>query len=241
MTKRWLTDPAASGPTEIRPVWTPVENDTFVKILAFAGDPANQFVELMHCLNAAGVQVHDTSTGCKGAPRTPAMDAAIVAGGGVRLWHNHPSQDSLSHTDWLSAGISDDIEILALNERGSIFVGRIVDWEDRLRGLLEWLPRLGGDLEFHMDSLARTREVDPDLRVALGSLTGHVLNRALASRMLVRYGYRFINGDDAAVARLEEHGILSDGEAYAANGIDEYLDRLAVAGGPEKDGSWSEA
>lgn len=158
------------------------------------------------------------------------MRAAIASRTGVRLWHNHPSQDSLSHSDWLCAGVNDDIEVLALNERGSIFVGRIVDWDGRLTALLERLPRLAGDLELRMDSLADELGLAADLRVELAHLIGHVLNRALATCMPVRYAYCLLGRDLAAVAAIEALGILSSGEALAVHAIQRHADDLAAAG-----------
>jgi hypothetical protein len=114
MITRWLTDPAANGPSAIRPDFTDVERRAFCEILEFARDRANVDMELLQCLDAAGTCEHGRSTGRKAAPFTPEMEAAIAAKGGVRQWHNHPSQDSLSHQDWLSAGLSETVEVLAL-------------------------------------------------------------------------------------------------------------------------------
>lgn len=219
MTTRWFTDTAISGAAEIQAKLTAVEAASLVAILTFAADEANALHELMHCVDADGTAVIDTSTGYRQAPRTPAMDAAIVAKRGIRLWHNHPSRDSISNTDWLCAGIDSSIEVLAVNDLGSMFVGRIVDWDDRLHELLAWLPRLAGDLEFHMQHLANARKLDPDQMVALGRLTGHVLNRALAACMPVRYAYRFIGPEAVMVDALSATGILSDGEVFAAAAI----------------------
>lgn len=201
MTKRWFTDPAAHGPTQIRPDFTEIETATFVDILTFAKGSGLHRRELMHCVDAAGTIVHDTSTGHQRADHTPAMQIAMESRTGIRFWHNHPSQDSLSHSDWLCAGLNDDIEVLALNEQGSIFVGRIVDWDDRLTKLFEWLPRLAADLELHMDGLAHKLSLPANLKVELSHLTGHVLNRALATRMPIRYAYCFLGSDVAAIKR----------------------------------------
>lgn len=223
MTTRWLTNSAIGGAAEIDTVLTGVESSSLLAILSFAADDANAFHELMHCIDAAGSVVIDTSTGYKQAPRTKAMDDAIRANGGVRLWHNHPSRDSLSHSDWFCAGIDSSIEVVALNDLGSMFAGRIVDWDDRLHELLPWLPRLAGDLELHMQHVPNARKLDPDQMVALGRLTGHMLNRALADRMPVRYAYNFMGPEAAMVASIGATGILTDGEAYASQAIDDFL------------------
>ncbi|MGI4794762.1 MAG: hypothetical protein ACRYG8_11910 [Janthinobacterium lividum] len=71
--------------------------------------------------------MHTMSVGLRGAPITDGMIDAIKAETGVRIWHNHPSQDPLSHHDWECAATAAELEVLALNEHGSIFVGRMVD------------------------------------------------------------------------------------------------------------------
>lgn len=180
----------------------------------------------MHCLDTAGNVVHDTSTGYKSAPKTELMDKAILAGEGVRLWHNHPSQDSLSHHDWLCAGTSADLEVLALNSQGSIFVGRIDNWDDRLHSLLDWLPRLGGDLEIHMSNLAVDRKLDPDITCELSKFTGHVLNSALADCEFVRYGYCLLPADEKIINQCSSLGIVAEGQAFASNAIKKKIEGL---------------
>lgn len=223
MTARWFTDPAANGPSAIKPKFTDFELGVFVEILEFARDPANVNMELLQCLDAAGICKHGRSTGWKAAPFTPEMNEAIAAGCGVRQWHNHPSQDSLSHQDWLAAGISETVEVLALNSNGSIFVGRIVDWDDRLKGLLPELPRFSGLLELHVDDLAKKQGLLAEHQIGLSSLTGHMLNTALANKMPVRYAFNLLNGDLATVAAADELSLVTDGIAFAEQLIQDWL------------------
>lgn len=238
MTDRWFTDAAPDGAVRIRPNFTPLEQDVFVEILTFAHDPTNAEMELLKCLDADGTQLFDTSTGRKSAEVTDGMKAAIGAGK-VRQWHNHPSQDSLSHHDWLCAATSADLEILALNERGSIFVGRVPEWEDRLEALFGWLPRLGGDVELYMSNLARSRGLEDEVLVRLSTFTGHVLNTALAQRTVVRYAYSLRDDDDWTVCGCERLGIISDGVAFAARAIQDWLDTYIPVSSPEIDDSSS--
>ena len=228
---RWFTDAAAIRPAPVRPVLTASEQQTLTQLLEFAKDPANHEMELMHCLDAAGGALQETSTGKKAAPITAEMFSRIDAGGGVRLWHNHPSNDSLSAQDWLCAGYSEQLEVLALNSRGSLFMGRIVDWDDRFHGLLAWLPRLAGDLELHMDRLATTCGLHPDYKVALARFTGHVLNCALASVVTVRYAFAMLPPEQAVLTACGAHGIIADGEAFARAAIQQWLsDNPATTG-----------
>ncbi|MDF8335768.1 hypothetical protein [Novosphingobium cyanobacteriorum] len=233
MTVHWFTDPAANGPSVITPTFTEVELQALVEILKFAHDPANAEMELLLCMDAAGTCEHGRSTGRKAAPFTPEIESAIAAGGGVRLWHNHPSQDSLSHHDWLCAGMSDMVEVLALNAKGSIFVGRIVKWDDRLHGLCEWLPRLAADLEMHVDGLAKKRRLDAIHLVAMANLTMHMLNTALAKTTPVRYAYALKNADQMTIAAAGALSLIADGIAFAEQAIQEWLDKHAPASDAE--------
>jgi hypothetical protein len=223
----WYTDPAADGPTAIKPKFTAFELKAYFEILAFAQDPANDGMELLQCLDAAGTCEHGRSSGRKSAPLTPAMDAAIEAGRGVRHWHNHPSQDSLSHQDWLCAGLSETVEVLALNAAGSVFVGRIVAWDDRLHELLPWLPQLASDLEWHIDTLAKERELAVEHQVGLTNLTGHILNMALANEVSVRYAFCLMGRNLVTSLAAEAFAIVADGVAFAEQAIQGRLDERA--------------
>jgi hypothetical protein len=209
------------------PKFTEVELQAFDEILAFARDSANAEMELLQCLDAAGTCEHGRSIGRKAAPFTPEMDAAIAAGGGVRQWHNHPSQDSLSHQDWLCAGLSERVEVLAVNANGSIFVGRVATWDDRLHELLPWLPRLAADLELHIDAQAKQRGLAIEHLVGLATLTGHILNTALANKMPVRYAFCLLAKDQATVLAAEALAIVADGIAFSEQAIQEWLDAQA--------------
>ena len=227
MNAHWFTDPAANGPTAITPKFTEVELQALGEILPFARDSANAEMELLQCLDAAGTCEHGRSIGRKAAPFTPEMDAAIAAGVGLRFWHNHPSQDSLSHQDWFCAGLSERVEVLALNANGSIFVGRIASWDDRLHELLPWLPRLAADLEFHIENLAKQRGLSIEYVVGLASLTGHILNIALANKMPVRYAFCLLAKDQATVLAADAMAIVADGVAFSEQAIQVWLDAQA--------------
>ena len=107
MTRHWFSDAPNGVLGDFNATMTNVERNTLLALLTFANEARNSRNELLHCLDAEGLQVIDTSTGVKVAPITDTMVKAMEEGGGVRLWHNHPSQDSLSHTDWLCASGSE--------------------------------------------------------------------------------------------------------------------------------------
>ena len=232
MTARWFTDCAANGPAPINPDFTDTEQASFQAILAFARFPEYRThdLELMHCLNTAGTKVLAKSSGISEAPiDTREMRLALATEGGARLWHNHPSQDSLSYKDWQCAGLEEGPEVLALNLRESFFVGRIAEWEDGLEYLLEWLHDFGRILAAHLQTLANSRDVDRATRIELRSFTGHVLNLALADRTNVRYAYRFTPADQAVIDRCSSFEIIGDGRTFAAAAIDRKLGQLAAA------------
>lgn len=228
MSPRWFTDAAASGPAAIPPAFTDFEQLHFEAIREFACNDANVDWENLRCLDAAGTVIHDMSNGLKSAPSTDKMEAAIASRTGVRQWHNHPSEDSLSHHDWQFVGRSPNIEILALNKRASFFVGRIPRWDDRFHHIFPWLPSLSGDLFFKMDRLAKDRQLDFSLWDPLGKLTGHVLNTALATCSSVRYAYHLSAYDQEVFDSCSKLQIMQDGLEYARLAIEQELECLRL-------------
>ncbi|GAB6974601.1 hypothetical protein [Methylobacterium phyllosphaerae] len=229
MTSRWFTDPAAAGPAPINRTFTPFEESHFTAILEFARNPANENWENLRCLDASGTVVHDMSVGVKAAPSTDKMEAAIKARTGVRQWHNHPSEDSLSHYDWQFAAWSPHIEILVLNKRESFFVGRIVKEDDRFNHIFPWLSRLSTDLHFEIDRIAKKQKLDFSLFEPLSKLTGHILNTALATCCSsVRYAYHLSPDDQAVVAACSSLRILQDGLEYARLAIEQEFECLRL-------------
>ena len=193
-------------------------------ILKFAHDPANKDWELMHCVSADGQLLHATSKGHKAAPVTDSMKAAIGSGSGVRLWHNHPSQDSLSHHDWTCAATCPSVEIVALNETGSLFVGRVPCWDDDYETVFAALPGLAGDLEFKMGDKAKAAGLDIHVQIALSALTGHVLNSGLADSGATAYAHDLSDADRATV--LAASDVITFGRDYASAAI---LRRIAIS------------
>lgn len=224
MPARWFTDPAAAAPTSINPGLTAFEQLHLDAIIEFARNPANSQWENLRCLDAAGTRMHDMSVGLKAAPLTELMKTAMSGSMGVRQWHNHPSQDSLSNSDWECAGFSPDLEVLALNKLGSIFIGRIKEWDDRLSHVLPWLPSLARDLQFHMDRAAKKAGLSQPFLCALSQFTGHVLNSALAACSSVRYAYHLVSDDQAVIDACSELHIIEGGLAYARAAIKKRLD-----------------
>ena len=228
MAAHWFTDLAAKSPSATTPRFTQVETQALTEILTFAQDPSNLGMELLICLDAAGTLEHGRSTGSGAAPFTEEMEAAITAANGVRLWHNHPSQQSLSQQDWLCAESSAAVEVLAVNVNGSIFVGRIVKRDARLCDLLQWLRKLSPDLEMHVDKLAKKRNFNTEYLVGLSSLTGHMLNIAFAKKMSVRYAFRLLGTDLLTITKADALSLTEDGIIFAEEAIQEWLDEQST-------------
>ena len=221
MTSRWFTDDAASGPAPAQFSATPVEEEALADILNFARTLGNEEREMMVALSSDGTKRLDTSTGRKEAEITDGMRDAILCQEGVRLWHNHPSQGSLSHSDWWAACTSPDLEVLALTTRGSIFVGRVVEYRDEFEALFQWLPRLAGDLELHMDDHAKLSGSKAEDIIAIPRMVGHALNLGLADACSVRYAYRFMPDEESVMAHLA--AVLDEGRSFANAAIGTWL------------------
>ena len=152
------------------------------------------------------------------------MRAVAASGEGARFWHNHPSQNSLSDGDWEWAATAPSIEVVALNESGSMFAGSMPHWDDAFKSVLEAFRSIAADLEFTMSRSAKTRGLGIDTQNALSHLTGHVLNLAMAANGVGAYGYS-LSVPDARTASAASD-VIADGLAYA---IAEIKDVIASA------------
>ncbi len=223
MTERWFTG-LQSGALAVLPIdFTEREKQTMTEIMRFAQDPMNKDRELMHCLDAHGSVLHGVSDGVKGAPITPTMEKVIHAGHGVRLWHNHPSQQSLSDYDWNCASACSQLEILAMNESGSIFVGRIPYWQDGYERVIENFRKIATDLEFKLSRLAKEGKLEIGIEIALTELTGHVLNLAMKASGLVFYAHWLSYSDQMVFDAATRKGVVDPAIAFASGEIQSVL------------------
>lgn len=220
---RWFSN-TSSNALSIDPVnFTGREKQTMAEITEFAKSSGNSNRELMHCLDAHGLVLHDQSMGLKSAPLTDLMKDAMRTGLGVRLWHNHPSQDSLSSHDWNCAGACPEVEILAVNASGSIFVGRMPEWRDENEALIKTLSRIAGDAQFKISGMAREKQIDIGIQIALEKLTGHIVNLGMRNAGVVCYACQFSDGDQATVDAISHNGIMNAAVTYAYNEIQAVL------------------
>ncbi|MFY8210623.1 MAG: hypothetical protein ACOVOE_15110 [Caulobacter sp.] len=88
----------------------------------------HSLTELLVCVAQDGVTIIDDTIGSNDRVElTAPMLQEIATNGGCILIHNHPSEGSLSYSDWsLAAGNPGIGEIVAVNSSGSIFRGRTI-------------------------------------------------------------------------------------------------------------------
>jgi hypothetical protein len=235
LTNRWFThsqpDALAVAPT----AFTELEQATIDQIRAFARKPENKTWELMHCLDAGGFAFHDKSSGLKQAEITEKMKDAMRAGEGVRLWHNHPSGQSLSHHDWNVAACCPTVEVLAVSEHGSIFVGRIPEWDDAFQAVIEKLSRIGADLEFRVSRICREEEVRFELTNALSTLTGHFSNLAVGMSSVGNYAFSLADRDQQIFDEAASLDIVRRAVRYGVNEIQSVISEFRAGPAPRSD------
>ncbi|MFW2851146.1 hypothetical protein ACM61V_04380 [Sphingomonas sp. TX0543] len=209
---RWFTG-SADGLIPL--IFTELEQGTLAEIITFARDPANRDRELLHCIDGAGTALIGSSTGYRSAPVTDEMNDAAT-GGPVRYWHNHPSQDSISQSDWILAATRSTIEIFAVNEVGSSFAGRILSWRDGMSDVIANFADISETVERGAADAMKVARIDFADIVAFSHRTVHVVNLAMARAGLVEYSYRFMREDAALMARAEAGGFVATGIASAS-------------------------
>lgn len=207
-TDRWLT---GSKDGSILAALTPTEATTLDAILNFARSPANRDIELLHCLDGAGDRVIDTTKGNKEGSLSEKMKSAAKAGP-VRLWHNHPTQDSLSDKDWSAASASAAIEVVAINISGSLFVGRMQKWRDKYRALFEeHFVFIAGHVKFAIQNSAKKTGMASNELTVFERRVGHVLNLALFQLGVVQYAYCLSTDDLENFQIADDLGVVAAG------------------------------
>lgn len=177
--------------------------------------------ELMHCLQADGKHLVDTSSGPGEAPLTDTMREALGAEREIRFWHNHPSCDSLSNEDWRVAGCNENVEVVALTARGSIYAGRIPKWDECLTDLLKQVPFIAGYINIRL--LTGAGLSDGVLRGEFSTLAGHVINCELGRRELVSYGFHLSAFDTRILEEARSAGHLKTAEDTVALNFDRVI------------------
>lgn len=224
--ERWLAAEPGGALATTEDAFTDLERFALEAILSFAREPDNDRQELMFCLTPDGSKLVGVTTGVKAAPITDRMRAAMNATG-ARFWHNHPSQDSLSHYDWLCAAVDDRVELVAVNASGSIFAGRVTAWRDEILSALNEAPSIAADVEFAMSDACRVCG-NMNLAVSLATFTGHVVNLALAELGACTYSYLLSIQDQAVIDDAITAGVLQVGLARANA---EFAPLLSLGGG----------
>ena len=206
---RWFTSPTP-GPLAI-PVtsFTRRETSSYKAILDHASGSNGRAWEIMHCLDADGIILVATATGkIDKVELTDAMRDACKAGP-TRFWHNHPSGKSLSAPDWWLAAC-ENAEVLAMNNYGSIFAGRLPDWLDNYKDLLKAFPDISGDVEVRMSA-----NLSVELRSLPGYVIGHLVNLSLAELGIVHYAWHLAHEDQLVWDLMVGKGVVASGMAHA--------------------------
>lgn len=175
-------------------------------------------MELLHCINNAGTRTIVREIGYKRV-KLPQVALDAIETSLVRIWHNHPSQGSISDADWMAAGVNNRTEILAVNESGTIYVGRILNWPDKFDAVMNQnLKRLAGLLDHVMQRHTTSHKVF-DERLASCHLDGHLLNLCLAECGVVRYAAQLSDVDAEALVKADRVGLVEVGRSWALNQI----------------------
>jgi hypothetical protein len=200
--------------------YTNLEQEVIAAIKAFEVERCSS-AELMYCLDASGSRTIDISTGAREAPFSPRMKAEMAAGAELRFWHNHPSNDSLSADDWRAASVSANIEVVALTSKGSMFVGRVPDWDDQLEIVFKNIPQIAG---FAQIELMKLEKSDPSRNAsAIEHLVGHLINVELATRKLLSYAFDLSEVDRTALQDASAKADLAAVEHEIHSAFDQRL------------------
>jgi len=222
--QRWFTPEQGTDLVISSEEFTDVEKASLAAILAYARDPSNVDMELMHCLDTAGTNLIDTSVGYKSAEVTDKMRNAIEAGC-ARMWHNHPSRGSISDSDWMLAGCTERTEILAVTVSETIYVGRMMEWPDSFDAVMgENFRRIAGDLDNVLQQHTLANETFNE-RLDSAHLDGHLLNLSLAYCGVVRYAALLSSEDAKAMADADRVGLVAEGRRWANQQIRDALAR----------------
>jgi hypothetical protein len=179
--------------------------------------------ELLICVSEDGEIELDRVVGEADKAELPKHILAELSQGKViRLFHNHPSNLSLSHADWnLSTTFGGRAEPIAINTSGSIFVGATLD----LQGMTALLQskNLGdvlllGDGAYlatpvptHMDDDQRGQYVR--YKGLAAHLVSHALNQELANRRLVQYEFTLSPNDATLFAFADSVKLIEVAES----------------------------
>jgi hypothetical protein len=217
---RWFARGVESGidPDE----FTAVERETHATIRRFMETHRGRNDELMHNLDLDGTRRLAEATGESEALLTEEAKAALAAAGGGRLWHNHPSGQSLSGGDWFAAG-AENVEVMVVTLRGSIFAGRIAEWRDEMYPIIKAYQSIYDMTAARLLGAGNGR-LRPQTGVA-GAI-GHLMALELARRRLVTYSFLLGAEDQAALEDPSALPFVRAAEAEIAQGVEAALRRV---------------
>lgn len=154
--------------------------------------------ELLCCLTSDGASEIDRAVGTINRVDLPkSLDAVLKAGDGVRLFHNHPSEGSLSAADWWqSIRWNGKADLIAINRHRTIFSGAAKNVPE----LTALLSRVELDEVRDCGECALFAAACPpdahQLKPIATHLVSHLLNIELCSLGLVYYEFQLSVRDD---------------------------------------------
>ncbi|MGW9822296.1 hypothetical protein ACUXK4_004891 [Methylorubrum extorquens] len=182
----------------MRPVasLTDFENEIVDEIVLF--DAQNSSArEILCCLTPDGASEIARAVGSINRVELPlSLEDVLSAGEGVRLFHNHPSQGSLSATDWWqSIRWQGKADLIAINSKRTIFSGAARN----LTALTYLLERI--DLDTIRDDGEYALYAAPcppnahSIKPIARHLISHLLNIQLLDKGLVHYDFQLSEED----------------------------------------------
>ena len=200
------------------PPFTTTEDEQIDAVRAhqLATKPAT---EMLVCMSECGTRIIDTDVGTANTVHlTPTMLKHLSDAGQCKLIHNHPSEGSLSTTDWrlciVNPGI---IEIIAVSSQRSTYRAAVLNPSglDRLLGSADY-PQAEYEVSKKLCQPGVLPVTNWDLLLALGPSVSDLLNERLASLMLIRYEATLAGTDAALRQHADTVTLLAAGRTAAS-------------------------
>ncbi|WP_427145177.1 hypothetical protein [Rhizobium pisi] len=183
---------------------TPLETATLDHIRTFTTDELHVYV------SEDGLTVLDvTINPALGGPLSLKIGTMLAAGQKVRLLHNHPSEDSLSSSDWETLAHHHGLlEMVVVTPNGSIYRGK-VDYDFQAGQLLSVVKQANAAYTT-MHSMIKVPNVsmrNPSLLSDTGRLPNVFIGQRFYELGIVDFGAWFSTPDQYAIADLQHEPI----------------------------------
>ena len=165
--------------------------------------------ELLICIDERGTAEIDRAEGEESrVDLTEEMERRLIAGGTVKLFHNHPSNNSISGSDWHQSIRWDGrAEIVVLNRYGSVFCGTSEKSADVKRLLTQvQLNDVRDDGESALLSSGGPELAK--LKISSVHLVSHIINLRLRNMGLVCYDTWLSEYDEGLLQACADSSLL---------------------------------